>query len=191
MGMQHALQVDPSRVRQTDFFRCSTAAPAAAPRAPGYKEWHHFIVYADRLRLLVNFSLTEPRYAQPAAAAPGPLVGRLIVMVERAGWHGDLERFSPAEVVVVPGGLSARFGENAMWFENGAYHLRVRLKHQPVSCSLKLTPVTEPVLSNHIQLAPGRELSWLILPRLEVVGHVSVDGRDVTLNGALGYHDHN
>jgi len=196
MSFDLGIPVDPSRVQQTDYFRCSSVAPAAPARAPGYcipgyKEWHHFIVYAPGLRLLVNFNLTEPRYAQlPAVAAPA-LSARLIVIAERSGWHGDLERFPPAEVTVVPGGLSARFGENAMWFEDGAYHVQVQLQHQAVSCRLKLTPVTEPVLSNHIQLAPGRELSWLILPRLEVEGHVTLGGRDVRVQRALGYHDHN
>lgn len=192
MSLEFGARVDATKVRETDYFRCSSVAPAAAPRTPGYKEWHHFIVYAPGLRLLVNFNLTEPRYAEGVLpAGPTPLTGRLIVIAERSGWHGDLERFSPAEVTVVPGGLSARFGQNAMWFEDGAYHLQVQLQHQAVSCCLKLKPVTEPVLSNHIQLAPERELSWLILPRLEVDGRVTLGGRDVQLRRALGYHDHN
>jgi hypothetical protein len=185
--------MDPLGVRQTDYFRCSGHAPRAAPRTPGYKEWHHFIVYAPGLRLLVNFNLTEPRHdgARRRSAQGQPLAGRLIMIAETTEWCGDLEAFAPSDVAVVPGGLSARFGENAMWFEDGAYNVRAKLANQPLAANLKLTPVTEPILSSHIQLVPGHELSWLILPRLKVSGSVSLGGRHVNLKGGLAYHDHN
>ncbi len=177
-------------VERQDFFRCYPLAQRPT-EVPGYKEWHHFIVYAPGLRLLVNFNLAEARRAPAKAMGPSELAARLIVIADTGDWQGDIEDYSQHEVAVVPGALSARFGDNAMWFDQGVYHVQVRLRNGAIAAQLRLTPLTQPLLSNHIQLAPGGELSWLILPRLEVNGSVSVNGRRVELNRALGYHDHN
>ena len=45
---------------RSDYFRCS---PSRLGGPAEHKEWQHFIVHAEGIHLLVNFSLVDETYA--------------------------------------------------------------------------------------------------------------------------------
>ncbi|HEX8821059.1 MAG TPA: hypothetical protein VF794_14115 [Archangium sp.] len=180
---------DPKRLAAmlagTDYFRRS---PSRLGGRGEHKEWQHFIVHAEGVDLLINFSLVDE--PQPGRLLPVE-VARLIVLAHGEGWDGDVERFEEVEVRVEAGRMEARFGHNTLRFEEGVWRLSMALRERPVSAELELVPLTLPVLSSRHRLAPERPISWLFLPRLEARGTLTVGGRTVRVEGASAYHDHN
>ncbi len=181
-------------ILQNDILRTnwhpSNDSTTAGATDTGHKEWHHFIVYAPGMRVLVNLSLLELGWVE-GRPAKTQRSARVIAIAETDGWRGDVDAYRPGDVEAQAGGLDIRIGDNRMWFEEGQYHLRFGLKRAALKGELAFTPLTQPAVSHHIRLAAGRELSWLMLPRLAVSGHVRVGERRIQLNNALGYHDHN
>lgn len=180
---------DPKRLAtllsRTDYFRRS---PSRLGGRGEHKEWQHFIVHAEGVHLLVNFSLLDE--ALPGQPRPSE-VARLIVLARGEQWDGDVERFEAGEVEVEAGHPHARLGRNTLRFEEGCWRLSLALRERPVSAELEFVPITEPALSSHHLLAPQRPISWLFLPRLEARGSITLGGRSFRVEGAPGYHDHN
>ncbi|MCB9548786.1 MAG: hypothetical protein H6706_23525 [Myxococcales bacterium] len=172
------------RVQETDYFRRS---PAHLGGPGGHKEWQHFLVHAPGLELLINFSLGDEHRLD---GRPGQEVGRVIVVVRTAEGHrGVVERTVAADLQVRGGQVDARFGPSGLRFADGAWLVDVALPG--LSARLRVRPETWPAVSSNIPLGPGRQLSWLIVPRAMADGEVVVDGRRHRVAGALAYHDHN
>ncbi|WP_437801024.1 hypothetical protein [Sorangium sp. So ce693] len=169
-----------------DYFRRS---PSRLTGRADHKEWQHFLVHTEAAHLLVNFNLIDDRWARDARRAE---TARLIVLARvGAGWDGDMDRFEEAEVDVIPGGMSARFGRNAMGFDRGRYLLSIALRGRPIAAELELVPTTFPALSSNQPLSRDRYLSWAFVPRLVARGTISVGGRAERIEAAPAYHDHN
>ncbi|MEZ4468367.1 MAG: hypothetical protein R3F43_29020 [bacterium] len=173
------------RVEETDYFRRSPA-PLGGPG--GHKEWQHFLVHAPGLEVLVNFSLGDEHRLD---GRPGVEAGRVIVVVRAGDAHqGVVERVADAgwrrcgAGASTPGSAPAACGSS-----RGAWQVQVALPG--LAIRLRVRPETWPAVSSNIPLGPGRQLSWLIVPRAVADGEVVVDGRRHVIRGALAYHDHN
>ncbi|WP_164009295.1 carotenoid 1,2-hydratase [Pyxidicoccus trucidator] len=168
-----------------DYFRRS---PARLGGRGGHKEWQYFLVNAGAVHLLINFSLQDDPWAADARRAE---VARLTLLALGEEWQGGLERFPEAEVHVSPGCIDARFGASTLRFEQGRYLLDVSLREHSLAAELELVPMMRPLLFNNHPLAPGENLSWVVVPRLEARGTVTLGGRTHRVEGAPAYHDHN
>ncbi len=172
-------------VLQTDYTRRPLIKPA---QGSAHKEWQHFVVLTDSVDLLVNFSVSDDVRPQ---APPGAELPRLVLVVNDGEWDGDVETFAAAETRVVGGRIDFTFAHNRLVFEDGSFHISVRLRERPVSLDLRLTPVTEPAYIPSIPMLEGPPLHWTVVPRLLVTGTITVNGRRHELDRAPAYHDHN
>ncbi|QSQ23447.1 hypothetical protein JY651_00210 [Pyxidicoccus parkwayensis] len=168
-----------------DYFRRS---PARLGGRGGHKEWQYFLVNAGPAHLLVNFSLQDDPWALDVRRAE---VARLTVLIRSDTWSGGMERFPDSEVHVLPGRIDARFGANTLRFEQGRYLLALSLREHALSAELELVPTMRPLLFTNHPLAPGEHLSWVVVPRLEARGTVTLGGRTHPVDRAPAYHDHN
>jgi hypothetical protein len=170
-------------LHRTDFLRCS---PRSLGERGPYKEWHHFVVHSSPLRLIVNFSLTDPLTPQDVETVP-----RVIALVRLGDYSGTVERFDPKDCEVRTGRVAARLGPCSFTLVEGAYELAVELPAIRLRAQLRLVPASSPFVVNNQPLAPGSRLSWLFVPRLEAHGDVWIGDTHVSLAGATAYHDHN
>lgn len=183
--MPPPLLIDPVIARTlaaTDHFR---RAPAPGG-PPDFKEWQHFLVRAPGLELLVNISIQSDLRRTEA-----PEIARLIVLARTDRWRGGIDTHGPRDFSAPAGGLAARLGPSALDYHDGAYHLQFAQRAAEIRGHLTLRPRTTPAVSHNIRLAPGRHLSWLMVPRLAADGVVEVAGRRFDLVDAPAYHDHN
>ncbi|MCB9665082.1 MAG: hypothetical protein H6732_13290 [Alphaproteobacteria bacterium] len=153
----------------------------------GWKEWHHFVVHAPGLHLLVNFSLVDDLYG----GGPGDHAHRVILLAHTDRWRGDAVRVPRAEVRLTGGGLDARFGPHQMGWTQDRYHVVAALPDGSLRVDVQLVPASIPVYSTNQTLAADRTLSWFFLSRLVATGTVEVAGERFTLDGVTAYHDHN
>jgi len=168
-----------------DYFRRS---PARLGGRGGHKEWQYFLVSTGAGHLLINFSLQDDPWAVDPRRAE---VARLTLLACGGGWRGGMERFPDTEVEVTPGRIDARFGTNTLRFEAGRYLLQVALREHVLSAELELVPTMRPLLFTNHPLAPGEQLSWVVVPRLEAHGTVTLGGQTLRVDRAPAYHDHN
>lgn len=158
-----------------------------ASEAASYKEWMHFCV---RLpgdpagHLLVNFNVTERRL--PA----GPVRNaRLITMVEHERWRGAVDDMGPADLSGAPGAVDVRMGRTFLRWREDAFQLSAET--EAFSAQLSLRPLALPTVTSSVSFGPGHAMHWVVIPRLEASGWVSVGGRRLLLERAPAYHDHN
>lgn len=171
-------------IDRIDYFRRS---PARVGGPGEFKEWMHFCIYGDDLDLLVNFSEVDD--IRPGAR--GRSVARMTVLARTDRWVGGVEEV-PADALHVAGGrVSARFGDSAVWFADGRYHVRVRLREHAIAAELTLRPITTPAPIHNVSVGDGPPIHWIVIPRLLTTGTVTVAGRTHHLADAPAYHDHN
>lgn len=172
-------------VERIDYFRRS---PARIGGPGGFKEWMHFCIYGDAVDVLINFSEVDD--VRPNAP-PGRAQARMTVLVRIDGWCGGVEEIPGARVRVHNGRVSAEFGDSALWFEDGRYHVRVRLREHPITADLTLVPVTLPAPIHNVTVGDGPPIHWIVIPRLLATGVLRVGGAEFPLRDAPAYHDHN
>jgi hypothetical protein len=86
-------------------------------------------------------------------------------------------------------GLS--FGHNSVRFEDGQFVISAMLQERPISLNLRLNPVTLPLtVRSHTRIGEGT-INWLVVPRLQATGSITVGSRSFALTNAMAYHDHN
>jgi hypothetical protein len=156
-----------------DWWRC----PASGV------EWHHFVVVAEGLRLVLNFS---------TRTEGGRRRHRILALLMTDGtWTGGVDDVDDADVEQVAGRIDAFFGESHIRFSGGEYHLRLAHRASGLRAELRLAPVAAPLLATNLRLGDGARFSWCGVPRL-VVTRGSVSGKTARrLDGATAYHDHN
>lgn len=172
-------------VERIDYFRRS---PARVGGPGGFKEWMHFCIYGDRLDVLINFSEVDD--VRPNAP-PGRTQARMTVLVRVDRWYGGVEEIAGERVQVRGGRVHAEYGDSAVWFADGRYHLRVRLREHAITADLTLTPVTTPAPIHNVTVGDGPPIHWVVIPRLLATGTVRVGGEAFNLRDAPAYHDHN
>jgi hypothetical protein len=154
----------------------------------GHKEWLHFCVHSPEVDLLANFSLVDD--VRPGARA-GSEFARVVCLARESGWLGDLDEYTHDEVSVAPGRLALEFGANRAVLRDGGFDLKVRMRRLELELDLRLEPVTLPTLANNIFVDDCPPIHWIVLPRLEATGTVTIGGRLHRLQRATAYHDHN
>ena len=168
---------------RTDYLRRS---PARLGEAGHHKEWHHFIVHADGLDLLVNFSLIDDPWRAGAAET-----ARLIVVARAGEWRGTVDTIASGGCEILDGGHRVRFPKGEIRFERGRYLVEFETADRSLAGRLELVPESEPALANNQSLSAGKTLRWLFVPRLSCRGRVRVGSRTFALHAAPAYHDHN
>lgn len=172
------------RCRRPAIGRPHRAATPAARAAA--KEWHHIVVHAEDLTLLVNLS--------ESATSHGP-VARVVVMAHLAGtehWVASVDTVAPDQLVIATDRLDARYGaQTSFAFTEGTYHLRSSSSEHGYAIDLELTPQTPGAMLTGVTLSPDERLSWFFAPRLTASGLVSFGPNTHEVIDALAYHDHN
>ncbi len=173
-------------LRRTDWYRGPT------PRLDGrriHKEWQHVNVIGDGIEAYVNFNLMDD---QRPAADPGATDARTIVIVREPGrgWTGGVHVHHPSAVHAHRGRFDLRLGDDALRMEGGEVVVKAFLPQERVGVDLRLVPLTAPMLGPNTPLEDGL-LHWLVVPRLEATGTITVGDRQIAVSAAPAYHDHN
>jgi hypothetical protein len=158
-----------------------------ASEAGSFKEWMHFCVALPgdpSGHLLVNINVTER--VLPTGPERRP---RLIALGVLGDWTGVVDTFGPGEVSGRPGEIDLRFGLNQLRWRDGAFELDVRCRG--LAASLRLLPLALPTVATSVSFGRHHAIHWVVLPRLRATGWVELEGRRMTVDGALAYHDHN
>lgn len=153
----------------------------------GHREWLHFTVIADDLRIVINLSIVDD--VRPAAEAHRERVRVVVLVHDATGWHGGVDEIASA---IIPGGqLAADLGQLAVASEGDRITVRGGLRSEAIELDLTFTARTFPSLASAVAIGGGAPINWLVVPRLDVTGHASFRGRLYMLDRAVGYHDHN
>lgn len=169
-------------VARTDRLR---RCPATHDPARAHTEWMHFCLFPEGRTVLVNLSFRTPPEG-------GPLVPRVLLLVwDGARWHGEVDTLAPSALRASAGRIDAAFGESALRFADGAFHLRASLARAPVAIEARLRPLVLPEVVTNAWLHPGARFNWVTVPRLVADGTLTVDGRALPFRAAPAYHDHN
>lgn len=156
--------------------------------AGSYKEWMHFCVCLPGPapgHLLFNVNVAERLLSTGVERQP-----RVIALGYLGRWTGVVDTFSDEQTRNRLGEIALQLGDNQLFWNSGAYHLRVSNEH--IRAQLRLEPVTLPTVASSVSFGPGRDIHWVVIPRLEASGWVQLGwGPTLQLDRALAYHDHN
>lgn len=168
---------------RNDFLRAPMLATA---RPAGFKEWHHFVIHGQGVRLLINFSLNNEVFG----AGDSRLAPRLIVIAHDENWTGAIERFDPDAANVSADLGELTIGDNRMSILPDGYQVALDLPDKGIRGELHFASTTRPFLVRNQPLGEGR-ISWLFVPRLRVRGRLAVGSHEHRFDDELAYHDHN
>ena len=153
-----------------------------------YKEWYHFCILGPEAEAIVNFNLSGDTHP---SATPGRQLARVILLTHDDGWEGDVDTIPFRDARLHTGLLGLTFGHNSVRYENGTFHLSAALQNRPVTLVAQLKPTTLPLLMrSNTRIGEGK-INWLVVPRLEATGTLTVGDRVHRFEGAPAYHDHN
>ena len=168
---------------RSDFLRAPLLATA---RPAGFKEWHHFVVHAHDVRLLINFSLNNEVFGQDEVR----LAPRVIVIARDENWSGAVERFDEHALNVSADLGELTVGGNRMTVLPDGYHVLIDLPDKDIRGELHFASASQPFLVRNEPAGDGR-VSWLFVPRLRANGWLRIGGREHRMDDDLAYHDHN
>lgn len=171
-------------VFSNDYFRRPPLRPGDHAR---HKEWLHFAIHVDGIDALANFSLVDD--VRPGVRA-GAQLARVVVLVRDGQWDGDIDQYD-TEVEVCGGRFDIRMGDNVARRQGDQIELRVKLRHRPVEMELVLSPQVMPNQANTEYVAGCPTIHWLCVPRLSASGRMVIGGKQIAVNEAPAYHDHN
>lgn len=167
----------------SDFIRLPTQAMT---RPLPFKEWHHFVIQRDDVRLLVNFSmLVEQHLGSPRRIAP-----QVIVLFHGGSDAAAFDRTAPSEFSIAPDLRGLTIGGSRMVMNSDGYDVVLDLDRGRIAGELSFRPVSRPFVVNNQPVGAGR-LSWLFVPQARVDGWVVADGARIELVDDVAYHDHN
>lgn len=150
-----------------------------------YSEWHHFTFGDDDAGLcgIVNLALSgDVRDLELSRC------GVSLITHERGhGWRGTMNVLGTEEARYAPGEIGLAIGPSMVAFQDGAYRVTAALRDRSVRIDGVWTPRAEAIRIENM----GGFINTFIVPRLDVDGDVTIEGRRYKLNRALGYHDHN
>ena len=173
-------------VRRTDWYRGSS------PRTDGrrlHKEWQHVNVIGDGVEAYVNLNLMDD---QRPAAPTGATDARTIVITREPGrgFRGGVRLHDASTIEARRGRFDLALGDDVFRIDGDALHVRAHLPRERVGVDLRLVPRTAPMLGPNTPLDDGL-LHWLVVPRLDATGTITVGDRVHHLERAPAYHDHN
>jgi hypothetical protein len=153
----------------------------------GHREWVHFTVHAEALRVVINASFVDD--LRPAAERHRERARVLVLAHDGTSWHGGIDEVPDA--CVRAGQLAATLGDLELASADGTITLRGALRDQPIALDLTFTPQTFPSLASGVALGAGSPINWLVVPKLTASGTITIAGHTHVLVGAPAYHDHN
>jgi hypothetical protein len=168
---------------RSDFLRAPLLATA---RPAGFKEWHHFVVHAHDVRLLINFSLNNEVFGRDEVR----LAPRVIVIARDENWSGAVERFDEHALNVSADLGELTVGGNRMTVLPDGYHVLIDLPDKDIRGELHFASASQPFLVRNEPAGDGR-VSWLFVPRLRANGWLRIGGREHRMDDDPAYHDHN
>jgi hypothetical protein len=145
---------------------------------PARKEWHHFCVLGQEVRVIFNAS-------QSGGAA------RVILLTHDDRWDGDVDSIPSEHIQIHPETVDVRLGHNAIRFEDGMFWISAALQDRPIALKLALRPRVPPWLMRNSMTIPQGDMNWLVVPRLTATGTITLGKQVYTLKDAPAYHDHN
>ncbi len=168
---------------RSDFLRAPVLATA---RPAGFKEWHHFVVHGQDVRLLINFSLNNEMLGGHEVR----LVPRVIVIAHDENWTGAIER-SDGHAPNVSADLGELvIGDNQMTVLSDGYRVAINMPDKGIQGELQFTSTSQPFAVRNEPAGNGR-ISWLFVPRLRAEGWFHIGGQEHRFENELAYHDHN
>jgi hypothetical protein len=161
---------------------------ATDPSARAYKDWLHLNVFlpGEQAVALVNVSLHGPPHDERARAVGVGLLGRI-----GGDWSGGVEVAGQGEIAVDPQGVFMRTVSLATTRDGSALKAAVRRPEDGLVADLTAVPVLRPVAFDVSAPFGSGWIGWRAVPLMRLAGRLTLDGRDVPLDGAYGYHDHN
>jgi hypothetical protein len=178
--------LSPLIFERSDFWRM----PRDRFRSAKYKEWSHFCVLAEKINVIVNFSLMARGASSDGETSEIPRVA-ILVRQSDGTWNGDVAQFSAESATTGDRATDLTIGNNCMRFYQGAYRVDAELECAKLSMRLCFYPVTRPAIASSVRLSGHERMRWLVVPRLIAGGELRVAGRDFAIQGAAGYHDRN
>lgn len=167
----------------SDFIRFPTQA---ATRSLPFKEWQHFVVQRDDLRVLINFSLLVEGHG----GSERRLSPQTIVLVHASDDVSVLDRSDANNFSVSEDLRSMRIGSSQMWISSTGYRVQIHADDGRVQADLNFVPTSKPFIVNNQPVGQGR-LSWLFVPHLVASGWIATDTGVYQLDNEIAYHDHN
>lgn len=168
---------------RSDFLRTPILASA---RPDGFKEWQHFVVHGQGVRILINFSLNHEGFGADDAR----LTPRVIVIAHDENWAGAIERF-PGDAAGVSADLGElTIGDSRMTIRSDGYRVSINLPDNHIRGELHFRPTSQPFAVRNEPAGDGR-ISWLFVPRLRAQGWLHIGDREYRFDDDLAYHDHN
>jgi hypothetical protein len=158
------------------------------PTAAAYKDWLHLNVFDHESGAvgLVNVSLHgSPR--DPRSRA----VGAALFHLPAAGWVGNLEVLGLSEANIGRASIGLERVAVAADGARGDVLASARLPEDELTVDVTATAVSPPLDADlPLPLGP-RWISWYVIPRLTLRGHIRAAGEALDLAHASAYHDHN
>lgn len=158
------------------------------PTASAYKDWFHLNVFLpDTGRVvLINVSLHGSPWDKRARA-----VGVALASAPDGDWIGGIEIASFSDSKIDTQAIFLSTVSLAVTRDGKALHARVARPDDGFEADL----VAQPVLSSSgldltAQFGSGW-IGWSAIPVLSVAGTLKLDGEEISLERARGYHDHN
>lgn len=150
-----------------------------------YSEWHHFNFNDDAADVygLFNLALSGDVH-HPSRARAGV---SLVVCERGVGWHGTMNLHPLEDCTFASGSANVSIGGSAVRLRRGAYEVSGTLKDGSVALHARWVPRASAMRLDHI----GGVVSSYLQPSFGVEGTLVLQGREIPLRGASGYHDHN
>lgn len=158
------------------------------PTAAAYKDWFHLNVFLPESGrvVLINLSLHGPPWDARARA-----VGVALASASDGDWIGGIEIASFAESKVDTQALFLSTVSMAVTRDGTALHAKVVRPEDGFEADLVARPVLSAgALDLSAQFGSGW-IGWSAVPVLSISGRLILDGEEVSLENARGYHDHN
>lgn len=160
----------------------------ADPSARAYKDWLHLNVFLpeEEAVAIVNVSMHGPPHDARARAVGVALLGQ-----SGGDWSGGIEIAGQDEVTVDPQGVFMQTVSLAATRDGRALKAAVRRAGDGLEADVTAVPVLRPVAFDLTAPFGSGWIGWRAVPLLRLSGRLRLDGRDVSLESAYGYHDHN
>lgn len=158
------------------------------PTAAAYKDWFHLNVFLPESGrvVLINLSLHGPPWDARARAVGVALASRV-----DGDWIGGIEIASFAQSKVDTQALFLSTVSMAVTRDGTALHAKVARPEDGLEADLVARPaLSAGALDLTAQFGSGW-IGWSAVPALSISGTLRLDGEDISLKNARGYHDHN
>lgn len=146
-----------------------------------WKEWLHFVILGQDFEVIANVNLL--------GAVPTSPDARLILLVRRGGWRGNV--WTTSDLKVLDGGRRLRVGGSEIAWTPRGWRLDLVLPDDGVALHAEILPGAGMRSVPRLPFGAGHEVQWNVLPWARATGEVHVAGEVIPLTDAPAYQDHN